>query len=177
MTEKRKEELLTKVLRGFAECSDGVETYRLLHDDFGITNEELVECGLDRLRKHFRYEWAEGTPQRKYADMLDKLIPQHDGPTTAAWIAFAEELADGAETAFEQEMSSLIAAFQEITKRFSPHAVETVYQTIHAPDNALLSNEIIPAAEAAERGASSQELSGMAASGLFGGGPVPTLSM
>mgnify|MGYP007102609816 CR=1 FL=1 len=28
--------------------------------------------------------------------MLDKLIPQHDGHTTAAWITFAEELADGA---------------------------------------------------------------------------------
>ena len=70
MTEKRKEELLARVLRGFAECSDGVETYRFLHDDFGITNEELVECGLDRLRKHFRYEWAEGTPQREYERML-----------------------------------------------------------------------------------------------------------
>ena len=47
--------------------------------------------------------------------MLDNLIPQHDGHTTAAWITFAEELADGAETAFEQEMSSLVAAFQEIS--------------------------------------------------------------
>ena len=75
MTEKRKEELLTKVLRGFAECSDGVETYRLLHDDFGITNEELVECGMDRLRKHFQYEWAEGTPQREY----HLLHPQRTG--------------------------------------------------------------------------------------------------
>lgn len=109
--------------------------------------------------------------------MLDKLIPQHDGHTTAAWITFAEELADGVETAFEQEMSSLVAAFQEISKRFSPRAVETVYQVIHAPGNALLSNEILPAAEAAEQGASSQELSDMAASGLFGGGPVPTLKM
>lgn len=110
--------------------------------------------------------------------MLDKLIPQHDGHTTAAWITFAEELADGAETAFEQEMSSLVAAFQEISKRFSPRAVETVYQVIHAPPgNALLSNEILPAAEAAEQGASSQELSDMAASGLFGGGPVPELKM
>ena len=109
--------------------------------------------------------------------MLDKLIPQHDAHTTAAWITFAEELADGAETAFEQEMSSLVAAFQEISKRFSPRAVETVYQVIHAPGNALLSNEILPAAEAAEQGASSQELSDMAASGLFGGGPVPELKM
>lgn len=109
--------------------------------------------------------------------MLDKLIPQHDGYTTAAWIAFAEELADGAETAFEQEMSSLVAAFQEISTRFSPRAVETVYQVIHAPDNALLSNEILPAAEAAERGANSQELSDMAASGIFGGGLVPELKM
>ena len=109
--------------------------------------------------------------------MLDKLIPQHDAYTTAAWIAFAEELADGAETAFEQEMSSLVAAFQEISKRFSPRAVETVYQVIHAPGNALLSNEIIPAAEAAEQGASVQEISDMAADGLFGGGPMPTLKI
>ena len=109
--------------------------------------------------------------------MLDKLIPQHDGHTTAAWIAFAEELADGVENGFEQEMSSLVAAFQEISKRFSPRAVEPVYQVIHAPGNALLSNEILPAAEAAEQGASSQELSDMAASGLFGGGPVPELKM
>ena len=48
---------------------------------------------------------------------------------------------------------------------------------IHAPGNALLSNEILPAAEAAEQGASSQELSDMEASGLFGGGPVPELKM
>ena len=138
---------------------------------------ESADHGHDDQQEHFQYQWAEGTPQRKYADMLDKLIPQHYGYTTAAWIAFAEELADGAETAFEQEMSSLVAAFQEISTRFSPRAVETVYQVIHAPDNALLSNEILPAAEAAERGANSQELSDMAASGIFGGGLVPELKM
>ena len=109
--------------------------------------------------------------------MLDKLIPQHDGHTTAAWITFAEELADGAETAFEQEMSSLVAAFQEISERFNPKVVNTIYQIIHVPDNTLLSNEIIPAAEAAEQGASSQELSDLAASGIFGGGPMPELKM
>ena len=177
MTEKRKEELLGRVLRGFAECSDGVETYRFLHDDFGITNEELVECGLDRLRKHFRYEWAEGTPQREYANMLDQLLPAPDMYTTALWIGFAEEIADGVESSFDREANALVAAFREISKRFSSHAVETVYQAIHAPANALLSNEIIPAAEAAEQGASSQELSDMAASGIFGGGPAPTLEM
>ena len=109
--------------------------------------------------------------------MLDKLIPQHDGHTTAAWITFAEELADGAENGFEREAASLVAAFQEISERFDPKVVNTIYQTIHVPDNALLSNEIIPAAEAAEQGASVQELSDMAASGLFGGGPVPELKM
>ena len=141
------------------------------------TTPESADHGQDDQQKHFQYQWAVGTPQRKYADMLDNLIPQHDAHTTAAWITFAEELADGAETAFEQEMSSLVAAFQEISKRFSPRAVETVYQVIHAPGNALLSNEILPAAEAAEQGASSQELSDMAASRLFGGGPVPELKM
>ena len=74
-------------------------------------------------------------------------------------------------------MSSLVAAFQEISTRFSPRAVETVYQTIHVPGNALLSNEIMSAARAAEQGASIQEISDMAASGIFGGGPVPELKM
>lgn len=109
--------------------------------------------------------------------MLDKLIPQHDSHTTAAWIAFAEELADGVENAFEREAVSLVAAFQEISERFDPKVVNTVYQTIHVPDNALLSNEIIPAAEAAEQGASVQEISDMAAGGLFGSGPMPTLKI
>ena len=81
------------------------------------------------------------------------------------------------ENAFEREAASLVAAFQEISERFGPKVVNTIYQTIHVPDNALLSNEIIPSAEAAEQGASSQELSDMAASGLFGGGPVPELKM
>lgn len=112
-----------------------------------------------------------------YANMLDNLIPQHDAHTTAAWIAFAEELADGVENGFEREAASLVAAFQEISERFDPKVVNTIYQTIHVPDNTLLSNEIIPAAEAAEQGASVQEISDMAADGLFGGGPMPTLKM
>ena len=106
--------------------------------------------------------------------MLDNLIPQHDAHTTAAWIAFAEELADGVENGFEREAASLVAAFQEISERFDPKVVNTIYQTIHVPDNTLLSIEIIPAAE---QGASVQEISDMAADGLFGGGPMPTLKM
>ena len=177
MTEERKEELLKKVLHSFAECSDGAETYHLMHDELGFTNEELVECGMDKLRRHFQYEWAEGMPQRRYADMLDRLLPQPDAHTTAAWVAFAEELADGSETRFEEEMSSIVAAFQEISERFSPEVVNTIYQTVHVPDNALLSNEIVQAAEAVERGASIQEISDMAANGAFEGGPMPTLKM
>ncbi len=177
MTEKRKEELLKKVLYSFAERSDGAETYRLTHDEFGFTNEELVECGMDRLRKHFQYEWAEGMPQRRYADMLDRLLPQPEVYATAEWVTLAEDLADGSETRFEEEMSSIVAAFQEISERFSPDVVNTIYQTAYAPDNALLSNEIVQAAEAVEQGASIQEISDMAANGAFEGGPMPTLKM
>ena len=138
---------------------------------------ESADYGHDDQQEHLQYQWAVGTPQRKYADMLDKLIPQRDGHTTAAWITFAEELADGAENGFEREAASLVAAFQEISERFDPKVVNTIYQTIHVPDNTLLSNEIIPAAESAEQGASVQEISDMAADGLFGGGPMPTLKM
>lgn len=74
--------------------------------ELGSTTQKAADHGHDDQQEHFQYQWTEGTPQRKYADMLDKLIPQHDAYTTAAWIAFAEELADGAETAFEQEKSA-----------------------------------------------------------------------
>ena len=109
--------------------------------------------------------------------MLDGLLPTPEVYTTAEWIGFAEEIADGSETIFEREVSSIAAAFQEISGRFGSEAVNTVYQTVHVPDNALLSNEIIPAAEAAERGVSPQEISDMAVNSLFGGSPMPTLKM
>ena len=54
------------------------------------TSESAVH-GHDDQQEHLQYQWAGGTPQRKYADMLDNLIPQHDAHTTAAWIAFAEK--------------------------------------------------------------------------------------
>lgn len=128
MTEKRKEELLARVLRGFAECSDGVETYRFLHDDFGITNEELVECGLDRLRKHFRYEWAEGTPRENMqicstgCSLRPTCIPRLCG-----W-DLQRRLRTGRSHPLSRKRTRWVAAFREISKRLSPRAVETVYQ-------------------------------------------------
>ena len=37
------------------------------------TTPESADYGHDDQQKHFQYQWAVGTPQRKYADMLDKL--------------------------------------------------------------------------------------------------------
>ena len=101
--------------------------------------------------------------------------PQRGSPSLRSWRD--AELVVARFGGFEREAASLVAAFQEISERFDPKVVNTIYQTIHVPDNTLLSNEIIPAAEAAEQGASVQEISDMAADGLFGGGPMPTLKM
>ena len=46
---------------------------------------ESAVHGHDDQQKHFQYQWAVGTPQRKYADMLDKLIPQHICGGTGRW--------------------------------------------------------------------------------------------
>lgn len=140
-------------------------------------SQELADHGHDDQQNHSQYQWAEGTPQKRYADMLDLLLPQPDAHTTAAWITFAEELADGVESTFEQEMFALVAAFLEISKQFSSRTVNTVYQTIHVPNNALLSHEIFPAAVAAEHGADVQEISDMAASGTFEGGRMAVQQM
>ena len=52
--------------------------------ELGSTTQKAADHGHDDQQEHFQYQWTEGTPQRKYADMLDKLIPQHDAYTTAA---------------------------------------------------------------------------------------------
>ena len=74
---------------------------------------------------------------------------------------------------FVKEAEDALRAFQEITRRFPPHAVAEVYQTIHVQGNALLPSEIVMAAEQAQRGSAAQELSDMAANGAFEGGAVP----
>ena len=55
--------------------------------------------------------------------------------------------------------------------------MDTVYQVILVPNNALLSHEIFPAAVAAEQGANVQEISDMAASGSFEGGRMDIQQM
>lgn len=133
MTEKRKEELLARVLRGFAECSDGVETYRFLHDDFGTQTRNWSNVGWIGCES---ISDTSGRRERRSENMQIcstgcSLRP--DVYTTALWMGFAEEIADGAESSFEQEANALVAVFREISKRLSPRAVETVYQAIHAP--------------------------------------------
>ena len=51
------------------------------------TSESAVH-GHDDQQEHLQYQWAGGTPQRKYANMLDNLIPQHD----ALWQDLREQL-------------------------------------------------------------------------------------
>lgn len=45
------------------------------NQDLDSATSESAVHGHDDQQKHFQYQWAVGTPQRKYADMLDKLIP------------------------------------------------------------------------------------------------------
>jgi len=71
----------------------------------------------------------------------------------------------------------LLSAFREIAGNFSPNVVDTVYQVVLVPNNALLSHEIFPAAVAAEQGADVQAISDMAASGSFEGGRMDIQQM
>ena len=170
MTENRNKKLLNGVLHYIAAHTPSEEAYRFLHGQIGISNEELIQYGLDSLRGHFQYEWEEGTLWREFAEQMDRLLPRPDVYTTSAWISFAGELAEGVETSFALEASKLLSAFREIAGKFSPDVVDTVYQVILVPNNALLSHEIFPAAVAAEQGADAQTISDMAASGAFEGG-------
>ena len=67
--------------------------------------------------------------------------------------------------------------FCEIAGKFSPNVVDTVYQVILVPNNALLSHEIFPVALAVEQGADVQAISDMAASGSFEGGRMDIQQM
>ena len=48
MTENRNEKLLNGALRYIAAHTPGEEAYRFLHGQIGISNEELIQYGLDK---------------------------------------------------------------------------------------------------------------------------------
>ena len=111
MTENRNEKLLNEALQYIAVHTPGEEAYRFLHSQMGISNEDLMQYGLNDLREYFQYEWEEGTLWREFADQMGRLLPQPDVHTTSAWISFASELAEGVETSFvlEANMSTALA--------------------------------------------------------------------
>ena len=123
------------------------------------------------------YPWAEGTPQRHYAELLDQIVPEADAQATVEWIRFAEELAEAAETSLEKEADDLIAAFRNLKEHFPPEIVSCIYQITDTQHSALLSNEFVPAAEALQNGASVEEVIKMADGGQFEGGMMPTMTL
>lgn len=123
------------------------------------------------------YPWAEGTAQRRYAELLDQLVPEPDAHATVEWIRFAEELVEAAETSFEKEAGDLIAAFRNLKECFPPEIVSCIYQITDTQHSALLANEFVPAAEALQNGVSAEEVIKMADSGQFEGGMMPTMTL
>jgi len=176
MTEKRAMELLKTAIPYIpALAGDRQALYNTLHHGIGMTNEELMECGMEHLRDKFQYEWAAEMPEYRYAKKLDDLLPQSDVYTTSKWMEYLRELADSLESSFAREAADLLFAFREITEEYPPLTVMKVYDTIHIHGGALLPREVIMAAAAAQRGATVQELSEMAASGAFENGRLPVI--
>ena len=120
------------------------------------------------------YPWADGTPQRRYAELLDQLVPEPDAKATVEWIRFAEELAEAAETSLEKEAGDLIAAFRNLKECFPPDIVSGIYRITDTQHSALLANEFVSAAEALQNGVLAEEVIKMADSGQFEGG-MPTM--
>lgn len=123
------------------------------------------------------YPWADGTPQRHYADLLNQIVPEADIHATIEWIRFAEELAEAAETSLEKEADDLIAAFQNLKEHFPPEIVSGIYRLASTQNSALLANEFVSAAEALQNGVSAEEVIKMADSGQFEGGMMPTTTL
>ena len=123
------------------------------------------------------YPWVDGTPQRRYAELLNQIVPEADAQATVEWIRFAEELAEAAETSFEKEAGDLIAAFHNLKEHFPPEIVSCIYRLAVTQNSALLANEFVPAAEALQNGVSAEEVIRMADSGQFEGGMMPTMML
>ena len=166
--------LIDTILNYLGEHYDSSRLYEMFHDEMGFSDEDIEELGFE-LSEHRSYEWKDGDMRRQYAEQLDDVLPRHDVLTTAAWIKFAEEVSDWEDEEFQKEAELLIAAFKEISERYSPKAVAEVYAMVHMAQGIPLANEIIAAAEYAERGMTAPELSEMAYSGKFESAPFPKL--
>lgn len=122
------------------------------------------------------YPWTDGTPQRRYAELLDQIVPEADAQATVEWIRFAEELAGGAEMSFKREANDLTAAFRNLKECFPPEIVSGIYQLINTQHSALLPNELALAAGALQNGATAEDVVKMADSGQFEGGMMLTMT-
>ena len=123
------------------------------------------------------YPWTDGTPQRRYAELLDQIVPEADAQATVEWIRFAEELAEAAETSLEKEADDLIAAFRNLKERFPSEIVSGIYRLADTQHSVLLANEFVSTAEALQNGVSAEEVIKMADSGQFEGGMMPTMAL
>lgn len=123
------------------------------------------------------YPWTDGTPQRRYAELLDQIVPEADAQATVEWIRFAEELAEAAETSLEKEADDLIAAFRNLKERFPSEIVSGIYRLADTQYSVLLANEFVSTAEALQNGVSAEEVIKMADSGQFEGGMMPTMAL
>lgn len=123
------------------------------------------------------YPWADGTLQRRHAELLEQIVPEPDTKATIEWIRFAEELAEAAETSLEKEADDLIAAFRNLKEHFPPEIVSCIYRLADTQNFALLANEFVPAAETLQNGVSAEEVIKMADSGQFEGGMMPTMTL
>ena len=123
------------------------------------------------------YPWADGTLQRRYAELLEQIVPEPDTKATIEWIRFAEELAEAAETSLEKEADDLIAAFRKLKEHFPPEIVSCIYRLADTQNSALLANEFVPAAETLQNGVTAEEVIKMADSGQCEGGMMPTMTL
>lgn len=123
------------------------------------------------------YPWTDGTPQRRYAELLDQIVPEADAQATVEWIRFAEELAEAAETSLEKEADDLIAAFRNLKERFPSEIVSGIYRLADTQHSVLLANEFVSTAEALQNGVPAEEVIKMADSGQFEGGMMPTMAL
>lgn len=115
MDDQQKQLPLINCLRYIAQGKDAPSLYRLLHDEMGFTNQELMDYSMSNLREQFRYEWNSDDPRLRYAMALDQTLPASDVMTTSRWINYLAELSHETQTDFDAEMDGLIRGMSEIT--------------------------------------------------------------
>lgn len=179
MTQERKDQLFDKMIEWICEhISDSEDLFHTLHNYFGMTKEELNDCGIESLdalvrdeeRSVFSALENKGVTLSDFIERLSEMVDGGDKTVVLNWIEFADFIRDCDETGEETLESVLDEVYRPLCYVKNNFDNDTLQKSLKTE---MLGNEIIFGAMLYSLGCSEDEVRKFADDGIIIDGYIP----